>query len=139
MRTRPGFSLVELLIVIAIIGILAIGGILGARALLDRARLSQGLATVERQVSEARRLAKRLDRDVPLQVLAVDGTWQIVVDGRAVELPGAMTVTTGIVDIDLEAPFGTYSGTPFEVGLDIRGVTGTATVTGVLARTVVQR
>lgn len=139
MRTRSGFSLIELLIVIAIIGILAIGGVLGARALLDRARLSQGLATVERQVSEARRLAKRLDRDVSFEIVQVDGRWQIAVDGRAVQLPGAMSVTTGTVDIDLEAPFGTYSGTQFDVGLDIRGVAATATVTGVLARTVVQR
>ena len=138
MRLRAGFSLTELLIVLAIIGVVAAGAGLGL-GLLHRAQLTESLNVVETQLAQARRLAKRLDEDVTFEVYQNDGVWQVAVNGRAKALPASANVATGTVEVTLLAPFGTYDGSQFDIELAIRGVNATVTVTGVLARTVVTR
>jgi prepilin-type N-terminal cleavage/methylation domain-containing protein len=139
MTRRSGFGLVELLIVVAIVGVLAALGAIGTRGLLERGRLSEALNSVEAQIGQARRLAKRLDRAVTFQITADGATWRTVVDGVAADIPGGAVVTSGVATISFDAPFGTYAGNDVEIDLAINGVAGTVVVTGVLARTVVLR
>lgn len=137
MRVRSAFSLTELLVVIALIGILALGGTLGVQGLFDRGRLSEAVNTVTSDVEQARRLAKRLDRAVVYSVNQVGGEWRSVVDGT--ERSIGAEVTSGAMSVTLAPPFGTYAGGDVEIDLQVRGSQASVTVTGVLARTVVQR
>ena len=139
--SRSGLSLLELLVVIGILGVLlAALTSVGLRGVLDRGRLSESINIVETRVGEARRLSKRLDRDVTFEITFESGSWQTVVDGTARgELPGRTNVTSGATAIDFNAPFGTYGGADVRIDLDVNGVKGTVVVTGVLARTVVLR
>lgn len=137
MRRRGGFTIIELLIVVAFVAILGAIAAIGSRALLNRGRLAEAASTVERQVQDARRLAKREDRTIALEVVAVGEDWGINVDGTTTVLPGGVDVSSGTVDLDLEPPFGTYAGAPVDIVLNAGGDSATVTVTGVLARTVV--
>lgn len=137
MTKRSGFSIIELLIVVAVVAILAAIAAIGSRALLNRGRLAEASATVERQVQDARRLAKREDRVIALEILDTGDGWGIRVDGVTTVLPGGVAVTSGAFDIDLDPPFGTYAGAPVDIVLNAGGDDTTVTVTGVLARTVV--
>jgi prepilin-type N-terminal cleavage/methylation domain-containing protein len=134
---RSGVSLIELLLVIALIGILVALGAGGLRGLLDRGRLSEAINKVTTSVEEARRLAKRLDRDVVVAFAQQDGRWVVVVDGAAREL--AADVTSGSASVTFEPPFGTYGGAQLEVSLAVRDVAASVFVTGVLGKTVVRR
>jgi prepilin-type N-terminal cleavage/methylation domain-containing protein len=139
MNRQAGLSLVEMLVVIALAGILtAIGG-LGVRAMLDRAHLNEAIVTIDTQLAQARRLAKQQDRDITFTINQTSGVWQVAVDGRSIALPGNVSVTTGSVNLTLLPPFGTYNGPQFSIGLSARSASATATVTGVLAKMVVQR
>lgn len=134
---RVGFSLIELLIVIAVIGILvALVGV-GSRGLLDRGRLSESVNHVTTAVEDARRRAKRLDTTVNLAIAQQDGEWVVSIDGVPRSL-GA-DVTSGAVAIALNPPFGTYAGAQLQVDLGVGSATASVFVTGVLAKTVVQR
>lgn len=137
MNERRGFTLVELLVVIAIVGILGVGGTLGVQGLLDRGRLSEAINVVASDVEQARRLAKRLDRPVTFAIDQVDGEWRSIVDGTPRTL-GA-EVVSGPVSFSLAPPFGTYGGADVVIDLAVRGSEASVAVTGVLARTVVQR
>lgn len=134
---RNGFSLTELLIVIAIIGVLVAVGAGGVRGLLDRGRLAEATNLIENQIQEARRLAKRLDQDVTITVTDDAGTWRIDVNGRVSTLPAGVTITPAAgATIVMNAPFGTYAGGDVVLEMAVGNATTDLVVTGVLARVV---
>jgi len=140
MPRQRGFSIVELLVVIAMVGVLAAIGSGVTRGLLDRGRLNEAVNTLRYQLQEGRRLAKRLDTDVTVSVTEVGGVWRIVVNGRAQELGQGVVVTppVGGVGLTLDAPFGTYAGDDLTIGMAVGGATTSLTVTGILTRVVRQ-
>ena len=134
---RRGISLTELLIVLAIIGILVAIGAGGVRALLDRGRLSEATNVIEGQIQEARRLAKRLDQDVTFTLAAASGIWEIDVNGRTSTLPaGVSIVPIGGATLVFDAPFGTYAGGDVAMEVAVGSASRDIVVTGVLARVV---
>lgn len=139
MRRPRGLTLVELLVVIAIVGLVLGLVSFGVVNLLARAHLTESIVTLETRISEARRQAKRQDRDIALDIYESDGAWYVALDGRATALPRAASISTGDLTLQFEAPFGTYHGGPESVEVAVRNVEATVTVTGVLGRTVVRR
>lgn len=138
MNSRHGLSLIELVIVIAVIGILvAIGGIGGA-SLLQSSRLNSAVNSVETQIALARRLAKETDSVVEFAVVDTEQGWSVRVGNRAMDLQG-VSVTTGNIALDLQPPYGTYVGNSQMVGLRVGNKTAEVEITGVFARTVVHR
>ena len=137
MMARSGFSLTELLIAIAIIGILVALGAGGIRGVLDRGRLAEATNVISNQVQEARRLAKRLDQDVTLTVTEDAGAWEIDVNGRTETLPAGVTIVPAAgATLVLNAPFGTYAGADVALQVAVGSATRDLVVTGVLARVV---
>lgn len=140
MKSQSGFSLIELIIVIAIVGILAAIGGLGGSALFQAARLNSAVNTIEMQVAFARRLAKETDQPVELR-LEVDkasGLWAVVVGGRTTDMEGA-TVSSGPTSLTLDPPYGTYAGAARTIQVQVGTRSAQVDVTGVFARTVVSR
>lgn len=138
MRRSSGFSIIELVLIAAVVSVLILAGGFGVRALLEASRLSEAITTVQTQTAEARRIAKRLDRTVELSIQGQDGVWSVIVDGRQHQLTG-VSVESGEIEIELDPPFGTYSGRDEVITLRIGNRTADVTITGVLARTVVSR
>lgn len=139
MTRKQGFTLIELLVVIGVIGILAAITSIGSQGLLARARLNDAIITIESQLSEARRLAKRLDKEVVFEVYQDMGEWRVAVDGTSRALPGSAIVNSGPVELSLDAPYGTFAGGNVDIELAVREATASITVAGILARTVVIR
>lgn len=132
---NQGFTLVELLIVIAIVGLLMGLAFGGGKRFLDQARLREALINLEHQVREGRRLAKTFDRDITLAIVYDGAEWNVITDASSRSL-GAIAAEE--VHFTFEAPFGTYSGEDKRIELRVGDSTGALLVTGILARTVVQ-
>lgn len=140
MKSRSGFSLIELIIVIGIVGILAAIGGFGGSALFQTARLNSAVNTIEMQVALARRLAKETDEPVQLrlEVDAASGLWSVIVGSRKTDLEGA-TVSSGPTSLTLNPPYGTYAGAARTIQVQVGTRSARVDVTGVFARTVVSR
>jgi len=67
-RSRKGFSLVELVTVMAIIGVLATVSMTGLASLMSSNHLNEGTAIVQGQLELARQTAKTLNRSVQLRL-----------------------------------------------------------------------
>jgi uncharacterized protein (TIGR02596 family) len=68
LRQRRGFTLVELLVVLAIISILTTLSIMGTSSLLASSHLDEAAAIVQGQLDLARQTAKTLNRSVQLRL-----------------------------------------------------------------------
>ena len=143
---RSGFTMVEILIVIAVIGLLAAIGAVASRGPLDRARVNNAVTTVQNVVSSARRQAKRTDVDIKVEVSSGSGRGKVVVGPDATFsttaettwLPSRVDVTNGATLV-FAAPFGTYSGTPATIKLAGGKASATMIVAGILAQMVVKK
>ncbi len=106
-RGRCGFSLVELLAVMAIAGMVAALGAAGFRPLLDRLRLvavcGEFRAALAQARNEAIRRGKRVDLE-PVSAAGWSAGWRIVADGgysivhTSSEPPAALRVTASLSD-----------------------------------------
>ena len=139
-RSRVGVGLVQLLVVVAIFGILVALGLGGIRGFLDRGRLAEAVTTIDRQVGDARRIAKRTDQPVTLR-LDQQGTSVLVSrDGvQVASIDGAMLLAGGVTNVQFDPPFGTRTGADVGFEIGVGSVSAEVRVVGVLARTVVLR
>lgn len=135
-----GFSLIELLVAIAVIGILSTLGALGISELRDVAQFQDAIKVFESSVAEGRRIAKSEDRMVTFSVEQDGSGWAVVVDGKRSIVKRAQF--SEALSIDLEPPYGTAgypSGASAEVDVTLGRRQATLHIVGVLARTVVVR
>ena len=139
-RRRAGVGLVQLLVVVAIIGILVSLGVGGIRGFLDRGRLAEAVTTLDRQVGDARRIAKRTDQPVVLRLDQVGTSVRVSRDGTQVaSIDGATLLAGGGVNVQFDPPFGTRAGADVAFEIGTGSVSAEVRVVGVLARTVVIR
>lgn len=136
-RRSAGFSLLELVLALAILGILAAVGFVNFRSLDTRSRVRRGAQEIAREFDNARLQARRTNGAVSLDVYSVK------LPETAILQPGGPPVVT------FEGPFGTVS--PDDVyGEGNRwvtysiastrdaSVTVTVTVAGIMGTTVVR-
>ena len=139
-RRHAGFGLIELLVVLAILGLLVALGVGGIRGFLDRGRLAEAVTTIDRQVGDARRIAKRTDEPVTLRLDQVGTSVSVSRDGEQVaSIDGATIVAGGATDVQFDPPFGTRAGADIGFEIAVGSVSAEVRVVGVLARTVVIR
>lgn len=143
MRTRGGFTLLELLLVCAIIGILGGVGILNLRNAIDRGRLSDGASQFAASLQRARSSAQRYDKSSVLKLSANPATtYTLSTNGETAmtyTLPAGVQITpssAAAMNLTYSAPFGEInvaSNAKYTIGLvgksavtyvKILGVTG---------------
>lgn len=136
---QSGFSLIELVLVIALVGVLAGISVVGGQALWKRSKLSNAVSLVETKLEEARRLAKAQDRDILFELRQVDGVWSVIVDGRPSELE-AVTLSRD-VNITMNAPYGTLESAedPISIDVSVQDIGASVHIVGVLAKAVIVR
>ena len=139
-----GFSLIELLIVIAIVGVLAAIAWMGSRGLLERGRVNEALASIELRANEARLEAKRSDGAVEfrmfegrVEIAPVAGANRPFALGRSVTLDWDAGSEPQV--LLFEPPFGTWGGEELVIRVRSGRALATVSFVGVLARPVVTR
>ena len=139
-RRRSGLGLIELLVVIAVIGVLVAVGIGGIRGFLDRGRLAEAVTTIDRQVGDARRIAKRTDQAVTLRLDQVGSSVRVLRNGDlTATIDGATLLAGGGTNVQFDPPYGTRAGADVGFEIAVGSVSAEVRVVGVLARTVVLR
>lgn len=134
-----GFSLVELLIVIAVVAVLLSIVGLNARGLVDRGRLADATTLIDFRVNDARLTAKQQDQEVVV-VLGPGGRPAVDVDGVEFALPRGVTFAGGApAMLTFDPPYGTWAGAEASVVLAAGASEVTVRVVGRLARRVVER
>lgn len=132
--------MIQLLVVVAMIGILVALGVGGIRAFLDRGRLADAVTAVDRQIGDARRIAKRTDQPVTLRLDQVGRDIHVLRDGgRVATIQGATLLAGGSTDVQFDPPFGTRAGADVRLDIAVGATSAEVWVVGVLARTVVLR
>lgn len=114
MRGAKGFTLLELLIVIAIIGILSGLGVLTLRDAIQAARLNEGSAQLAADLQRARSGSQRFNRASTFTLTGSPATsYTVTINGQAVTrtLPEGIRITTtaDARSIIYNAPFGEIS------------------------------
>lgn len=89
-RRRKGFTLIELVVVIAIIALLSTLAVMSLRGTIDRYHLSQAVQTVELSDASARRLARATDQMVVATIDRHHNRWRI--GDRSFQIPTAVEI-----------------------------------------------
>lgn len=116
---RRGLSLLELLIVLAVFGILAAIGVVALLHYRDTVALKQAAAQVATDLEHARSLARRTS--VSQEFSAADGAHTYTISGQTYTLPPGVTFAEGQEHISFTAPYGTTSASPKSLELQNRG------------------
>lgn len=137
-RARQGFSIIEVLLVIALIGILVALATPTYRAWQDRATTREAAVQLARAVDRARIDAKRTGAPVTLSTTAAAGAF--VIEGVSSALP-AIVELASTSSVTFVPPFGTQGES--EVVFVVRSrrdatVEQTVRVVGVLGKVVIE-
>ena len=107
---RQGFTLLELLLVVTIIGVMSAVSISGFRAASDRARVNQAAAQLSADLQRARSASQRYNREARfITDTATANSYELVINGDTLErtLPaGAQLSADNALNIRYSAPFG---------------------------------
>ncbi len=97
-----GFSVLELIVVLALIGMTATAGIQGAGALADSLRVEAARSLVIDALLDGRRLAYLQETTVTVRAVVASSTLDIVPSGRHVELPDGVTIIDSPADAGVD-------------------------------------
>lgn len=113
MRAARGFTLLELLLVCAIIGILGAVGTLTLRGAIQSARLNEASTQLAADLKRARSGAQRFNQASSLTLAGSPATeYTVTVNGQTLRraLPNGVRVTADTQTITYGAPFGEIAG-----------------------------
>ena len=106
---QQGFTLLELLLVTAIIGVMSAVGITGFRAASDRARVNEAAAQLAAALQRARSAAQRYNQEARFVTDTATATgYELVINGNTLERtlpPGARLSADNAMEIEYSAPF----------------------------------
>lgn len=109
---KRGFSLIEVLIVIAILGVLLSMGFLGMQRYLNTIRLSEARMLLAQELSQARTDARKKSADQTISWTVGSGSFSI--GGQTVTLPNNVTLIqvngTNSTSVTFTGPFGRLQG-----------------------------
>ena len=109
---QKGFTLLELLIVCAVIAILTAVGIVTFRNAIERARVNEAATQVSADLQRARSSSQRFNRDSTFQITAANlKAYKLTVNGQETTktLPAGAQFDTANT-ISYSAPFGEVGG-----------------------------
>ena len=144
MRGAKGFTLLELLLVCAIIGILSGVGVMSLRNAISNARLSEGSAQLAADLQRARSSAQRYNRNAVLSISGSPATnYTLTLNGGTAKggttqtkaLPPGVELKTAERTITYTAPFGELDVGDLKLTLEMPGRTDKTRVVKVLGVT----
>lgn len=126
-RSQQGFTILELLLVCAVVGILSAVGLTTFRSAVNRSKVSEASAQIMADLQRARSAAQRYNQDGIFKVAADNATSYTLTIGSGTPSTRALPTGTQIasaVTITYSSPFGETSvaPSPIRVSFPNRGV-----------------
>jgi len=139
MKVRPGFTIIELILVLAILAILMSVGYATLRPLAVKHRVQQGAADVTASLQRVRSFAQR--ENVGASWTRVDDdTYRLTLDTQTIDrdLPSGLkfSLPPAGTTITYTAPFGEIAATPVRIRIEGYGYKAEVRVIGVTGKVI---